>query len=98
MEEKLKQKWIKALRSGKFRQAREVIADDDSYCCLGVLCIVAGKTVRDIIKSSNDDLCTAWRREFGLSNDETEQCIAWNDNDKLSFKEIAERISKMPTL
>ncbi len=44
MEKKQMQKWVKALRSGKYKQASDVLKKkDDSgkavgYCCLGVLC------------------------------------------------------------
>lgn len=51
MDEKLKNKWIKALRSGKYKQVQEnlkgeVYTEDGEslgvgFCCLGVLCEVA---------------------------------------------------------
>jgi hypothetical protein len=56
MDEKLKAKWVKALRSGKYKQAKDYLKteievfDDESgetsrneigYCCLGVLCEIA---------------------------------------------------------
>lgn len=38
MDKKLKAKWIKALRSGKYQQAREMlVGGHGAYCCLGVL-------------------------------------------------------------
>lgn len=44
MDAELKAKWIAALRSGEFKQAQSELhnAESDSYCCLGVLCKVAG--------------------------------------------------------
>lgn len=30
--------WIKALRSGDYKQGRNYLCSDDHYCCLGVLC------------------------------------------------------------
>lgn len=44
MDAQLKTKWIAALRSGEFEQAQGELHDarNDSYCCLGVLCKVAG--------------------------------------------------------
>jgi len=43
----LKAKWVAALRSGKYKQGRGFLKAKDSegdwtYCCLGVLCEVAG--------------------------------------------------------
>jgi len=43
MKTELRDNWITALRSGKYNQAREVLHGGfNSYCCLGVLCKVAG--------------------------------------------------------
>lgn len=33
-------KWIKALRSGKYAQARRTLATGGGFCCLGVACEV----------------------------------------------------------
>ena len=38
MDPKIKKQWVKALRSGKYRQGREVLKDNSRFCCLGVLC------------------------------------------------------------
>lgn len=37
-------KWIKALRSGKYKQGKSELFNksEKTYCCLGVLCVVAG--------------------------------------------------------
>ena len=41
MDKKLKAKWVKALRSGKFKQTRGTLFDGVSaYCCLGVLNVI----------------------------------------------------------
>lgn len=50
MSPELKAKWVKALRSGEFEQARSKlhrkIDGQDSYCCIGVLCtLVPGLNV-----------------------------------------------------
>ena len=42
MNPEIKAKWIEALRSGKYRQTKEYLKRGDKYCCLGVLCEVAG--------------------------------------------------------
>lgn len=42
MDEKLKARWVKALRSGKYNQGnfklRQVKSNEVRHCCLGVLC------------------------------------------------------------
>ena len=43
MDPELKAKWVAALRSGEYKQGRDVLHNNKSntYCCLGVLCRVA---------------------------------------------------------
>lgn len=45
MDKKLKAKWVKALRSGKYKQqtSGRLKTTHEGYCCLGVLAEVAGK-------------------------------------------------------
>jgi hypothetical protein len=38
MNTQIKQKWIDALRSGKYEQGSEKLRSGTGYCCLGVLC------------------------------------------------------------
>lgn len=38
MNPEVKQKWIDALRSGKYEQGSEKLRSQQGYCCLGVLC------------------------------------------------------------
>ncbi len=38
----VKQKWVEALRSGRYKQGRRKLRVGDEYCCLGVLCDIAG--------------------------------------------------------
>lgn len=38
MNPRVKQLWIEALRSGKFKQAQGRLKTENGYCCLGVLC------------------------------------------------------------
>jgi hypothetical protein len=38
MIKRIRNRWVKLLRSGKFKQGQRYLRDfDDSYCCLGVL-------------------------------------------------------------
>lgn len=47
MPRELKQKWLDALRSGKYAQGQNRLrTNDDKYCCIGVLCDVMGKEWR----------------------------------------------------
>lgn len=40
MDSSLKQKWVRALRSGKYQQATGALRNEDGFCCLGVFCDV----------------------------------------------------------
>lgn len=40
---KVIRKWLKALRSGEYKQGRHALNTNDQYCCLGVLCELAVK-------------------------------------------------------
>jgi hypothetical protein len=54
MDAVLKQKWVEALRSGKFEQGTGHLTNKGCYCCLGVLCTVAGATWTDIEIDEDD--------------------------------------------
>ena len=45
MNPEIKQQWVAALRSGEYRQGKHVLhnVDENTYCCLGVLCDLAVK-------------------------------------------------------
>lgn len=38
MKSEVKEQWVAALRSGKYKQTRNCLRDTDGFCCLGVLC------------------------------------------------------------
>lgn len=43
MNPEMKQKWLEALRSGKYQQGKHYLrTTQDQYCCLGVLCDLDG--------------------------------------------------------
>jgi hypothetical protein len=47
MKKSVMKKWVKALRSGEYTQAKGVLVDSqDNFCCLGVLCNLAPDSVR----------------------------------------------------
>lgn len=61
-QKKIRREWIKALRSGKYKQTRGTLhstkRNRDSFCCLGVLCDLALKKgvlkPTDIVVSYNE--------------------------------------------
>lgn len=57
-------KWIKALRSGKYKQTTGVLRSDQGYCCLGVLDQIFPK----LNLASGDLECLVNYRKIGLSS------------------------------
>ena len=43
MNPEIKQKWLNALRSGEYPQARKSLRNGNGFCCLGVLCDIYSK-------------------------------------------------------
>lgn len=53
MNKEVMQKWVKALRSGEFAQAKAQLENCGTYCCLGVLCKLAEQEGVNVIKNEN---------------------------------------------
>ncbi len=100
VDKKLKAKWVTALRSGKYTQGKGVLKDcNGSYCCLGVLCHVAGKRIP--AHTMNLDNSPSLRKlrdslSLGVEIDGNKQCelTVMNDDKNRSFKQIADWIEK----
>jgi hypothetical protein len=58
LKKRVKEQWVAALRSGKYQQARGVLAGPEGYCCLGVLCEVAIESGLPVSVSREGDLTT----------------------------------------
>lgn len=56
MKKRIKNKWLKALRSGDYKQTKKVLKDSKGYCCLGVLC--------DLHRLSRVDVKAKWNGKF----------------------------------
>jgi hypothetical protein len=104
MNKKLKAKWLRALRSGSYRQTSGELANEAGtrFCCLGVLADIQGCTWRP--SDDGDGLVPVnkanraivpnsndWlppTRAGGLTHDQQEKLASMNDDGK-SFKQIA---------
>ena len=55
--------WVKALRSGEYKQTRGQLRQGDAYCCLGVACDLYGKHVlkEDAWKLYEADSCKHYK-------------------------------------
>jgi hypothetical protein len=98
MDKEIKQKWVEALRSGKYKQGEGALKRGNKYCCLGVLCsITSSKNWRD-----HESLPSHLEEKFGLYSTtvkyrgESTFLEVLNDGDfttpSLTFPEIADII------
>lgn len=51
MDPKIKEAWINALRSGKYKQTTGSLQNEDGFCCLGVLCDLYSQQSGEWIKN-----------------------------------------------
>jgi hypothetical protein len=95
MNKRLRNRWVKALRSGKYTKNKHSLCSPDGkkHCCLGVLYEVAkGKKVPPLMRNNGvlgDDLAT----DIGLNVPQSE-LASRNDGYRsslraLSFKQLA---------
>ena len=96
MDKAIKEKWVKALRSGRYKQAKECLYNGGGYCCLGVLARVQGAKTNELgDEYLEDDLK---KYAAGLRLDSQKVLARMNDgsgNDySKTFKEIADYIEK----
>ena len=58
MKPEIKEKWVKALRSGKYSQCRHALhIQDDGFCCLGVLADLM-EPRWEVVEGSEDARCS----------------------------------------
>ena len=110
MNPKWKKKWIKALRSEKYKQGRGAlrkrIRDDSKFCCLGVLCDLVDPTKwrhRQDAKfftyeGDSANLPMSVKCETGLDgvdmNPYRRRLVLMNDRERCSFSQIADYIEE----
>jgi len=88
MDANIKEKWLKALRSGEYGQWRNALLDttgdtSNAFCCIGVG-YVACKGPIDF----GDETYRA-AEALGLDSDMADRLAGMNDIQKKSFKQIA---------
>ena len=85
-------KWVKALRSGKYKQCRGRLFDGRGYCCLGIVEKLAG------VKPYGFVLEQGAREWLGVDEHNPKigglEASFLNDRENLTFPQIADRIEK----
>ena len=94
MQSDLKQKWIEALRSGKYEQGQMFLNRSNTYCCLGVLCEISVSD-SDIEKRFKDsticyddceyELSYELKKKFDLTEDQCLILMGMNDGSHSVF-------------
>jgi hypothetical protein len=103
--EELTNKWLEALRSGKYEQSDSFLChynnetNQKAYCCLGVLCDVYEPESwdDDDLEEMSEPISVAWNENLeypGMLNTvNNEACLAeLNDSRGFNFKMIADFI------
>lgn len=106
MQPELKQKWIEALRSGKYKQGVGVLRSaTDKFCCLGVLCDITDNNSWKLNSYAGyyyfkdrgyylyGSLNYDQVKDFGLYTRQISELVKMNDTGS-TFQEISEYIEK----
>ena len=99
MDKELKTKWVKALRSGEYKQCKGQLrcsmdatfegGETHTYCCLGVLACTLEDDCDWDGSWDHPLLPSRLRRKIGMSKSIQDQLVTLNDTCKWSFKKIA---------
>lgn len=78
MKKEVAEAWVKALRSGEYKQTKYDLNNMHGYCCLGVLCAIspAKRSTDPIKKSTYDEEAFTFDGESGILPDTV---MAWAD-------------------
>ena len=97
-----RKKWVKALRSGEYKQTSGVLRDGDEFCCLGVACDISelsGWDEGNVYLFEQGVLPNAVRELYGLERSDGEfvgDCLTVLNDNGASFQEIADIIESEP--
>ena len=99
MDVKIKEKWLEALRSGKYRQTRgKLKSRNGAFCCLGVLCDIQGAKwiwKNKFYSTNGDEALPPKEFSAGISDIDMPLLTSRNDGSghkKHSFVQIADYI------
>jgi hypothetical protein len=97
--------WVKALRSGKYKQTKGVLyeADRNAFCCLGVACDISGLPPEEWHGSDYTVLPQEVKQSLNLSSNygrffdgDYTSLVKCNDALGYSFDQIADIIESEP--
>lgn len=92
----IKKAWIKALRSGKYKQGKGTLFFPlhKKYCCLGVLTRVCGIRTDSRLLIDNSDITTIDLKKYHLSKEKLKKFKTVHSYFNL-YRQIESRLMKM---
>ena len=100
IDKKFFKSWVKALRSGKYKQGFGKLKSEASgrYCCLGVACHLKAKQTKKAVRKftfhrvalDGDGFAGSWL----LPREQQKYLTNLNDVKKLTFNQIADYIER----
>lgn len=104
----LQRKWIRALRSGKYKKGTRVLhcEEDNSYCCLGVAnkCLNLNETSSGYLSNTYERIGLFGSSGYIINNykfprgTELYGSLVQMNDSRISHKKIAEFLEKNPEL
>lgn len=94
-----KAKWLKALRSGRYEQTEGVLANDQGFCCLGVLMHTQGVPrckMLNLALPNDTSKGDSWGvKQYHIQHGKRMASMAaLNDEERLTFEQIADLIEQ----
>jgi hypothetical protein len=98
-----KARWVEALKSGAYTQCYSVLREGNRFCAIGVACDLMDPNGWDPGAGETDEELRPWRgesslmektaaAEIGLTEHEQADVVNLNDQDTMTFPEIAQWI------
>lgn len=92
-----KEKWIKALKSGEYKQGKHYLENNNNYCCLGVaahLCGISNLHKKQWITDGykNFDISDVPKVLIGDGSNPVVKTLSRMNDEDYSFEEIADWI------
>ena len=98
MNKRTKAKWLKALRSGNYKQTGNELHTPDGYCCLGVLASCMGvkpsRAAGSPDTSRGGVLSKKYEKVFGITYKQQSRFARLNDSGRYNFLKIADKIER----
>lgn len=97
MDKLLKTRWVKALRSGKYKKTTGYMMKSGvGFCCLGVLCDIQKVNWEETLRLNTSNIDSAFpnKKLSGGLDDQQQECLANLNDSGHEFDYIADFIER----